>query len=86
MIKKHGEETSGTSITSSKPCSPATPAGSTTNDTGSHTPKPAKAPVCDPKTLSATLIRAKELAARAQRRIEKEAEESTKRETEVQDR
>lgn len=72
MIKKRGEEVSGAVSSSSSPAGPA----HSRSPTASHVPK------TDAKALKATLARARELAAKAQRR----KEESKQPETQAQNR
>lgn len=94
-MKKRLKESSDASITVSK-TPPDSPTVSAADDTKSRARKLSKAPVSDTKTLRATLDRARELEAKAQRRTEEkkdaavaaeeEQEESVQRDTGIQDR
>ncbi|XP_075902269.1 DNA replication factor Cdt1 [Nelusetta ayraudi] len=85
-IQQRWKESSDASVAVPTTPSPAPPTASAADDTRSRARKPTKAPVSEAKTLSATLARAKELAAKAQRRTEeKEAEESAQGDSGIQD-
>ncbi|KAF7651982.1 hypothetical protein LDENG_00103250 [Lucifuga dentata] len=74
-IKKHAEELSITASSSSSSAVPVV-----------NNPVPTATPIVDPTGLKSTVARARELAAKTQRRKEeREAEESQQRETQAQD-
>ncbi|XP_040905993.1 DNA replication factor Cdt1 [Toxotes jaculatrix] len=81
-IKKHAEEVTSTAAASVS----TSAAGPAPNKTNVPLPKTSKPPASDAKALKLTVARAKELAAKAQRRNEeREAEESKQSETQTQD-
>lgn len=88
-MKKRLKDSSDASVAVST-TTPDSPTASAADDTKSRARKPSKAPVSDAQTLRATLDRARELAAKAQRRTEEqkeaEEEESVQRDTGLQDR
>ncbi|XP_039994243.1 DNA replication factor Cdt1 [Xiphias gladius] len=84
-IKKHAEEIISTASVSTSSSS-SSPAGPAPRNTNPAVPKTTMPPTSDAKALKHTVVRAKELAARAQRRNEeRDAEKSKQSEVQIQD-
>ncbi|KAG7512676.1 hypothetical protein JOB18_036925 [Solea senegalensis] len=88
-IKKHAEETTrmaSVSTSSSSPSSSTSPAAPAASDTNPPVPKTTTNPSSEAKALKLTVARAKQLAAKTQRRQEeREAEERKQSEAQTQD-